>query len=262
VARQSGFETGQWVHGEPRFFAAEGIDGHGHVLGRSAVTARPSSSALYGQDAFVSSSTGAGTLPVACFTVRSQRCSVKATIKAGQTVLSSTPREPFAADRGGLLRFRLSSAGRNLLASAHGHQLSVLITAQDSTGHTAIRHMDLIQYTTRGTGPHRTVAAAPTVELLGGTDFATSKGRGNVLTACYAAIRCSLTGSLSAGGKTIATIAPRNLGANEVGYTPFQLDAAGKAMLARAAGNQLAVEVRLRNGSDTAAGQIALVRYG
>jgi hypothetical protein len=121
--------------------------------------------------------------------------------------------------------------------------------------------MELIQYSARGAGPTRMVSAAPTVELLGGTDFATSKGQGNVLSACYAAIRCSLTGSLSAGGKTIATIAPRNLGANEVGYAPFQLNATGKAMLARAAGNQLAVEVRLRNGSDTATGQIALVRY-
>lgn len=261
LAAENGFETGQWVHGEPRFFAVQGLDAHGRVLGRSAVLPRPSSVALYGQQAFVSSSTGSGTLPVACFTLRSHGCSVSATIKAGQTVVGSTSRQPLSADRAGLLKFRLSSRGQSMLASASGHRLAVLITAHDSTGHTAVRHMKLIQYTARGAGPTRTAAAAPTVELLGGTDFATSNGQGNILAACYAAIRCSLTGSLSAGGRMIATIAARNLGANDAGYAPFQLTAAGRAMLARAAGNQLAVQVRVRNGSDTATGQIALVRY-
>ena len=261
LASNAGFETGQWVHGEPRFFAVEGIDARGHVLGRSAVMARPSSTAVYGPSVFVSSSTGGGTLPVSCFTLHSTGCSVKATLTVGKTVLASTSREAFQADHAGLLRFRLSSAGRSMLASAHGHQLAVQVSAEDSSGHTAMRHIELVQFTDSGAGPSRTMSAAPTVELLGGTDFASSSGQGAILGACYAAIRCSLTGSLSVGSKTIATIPQRNLGANEAGYTPFQLTATGKRMLARAAGNQLAVRVRLRNGSDLATGQIALVRY-
>jgi hypothetical protein len=43
-AAARGFETGQWVHGEPRYLAVEGLDAHGHVLGRSAVLARPGAS--------------------------------------------------------------------------------------------------------------------------------------------------------------------------------------------------------------------------
>jgi hypothetical protein len=261
LATDRGFETGQWVHGEPRYFAVEGLDGHGRVLGRSAVTPRPANVAVYGQDAFVSSSTGAGTLPVGCFTLHSHSCSVKATITSGNTVLAITSRQAFSADRAGLLRFRLSSAGRGMLAAAHSHQLSVKIQGQDSSGHSANRQMKLIQFTTRGTGPPRTASTSQTIQLLGGTDFATGNGQGAILAVCYATVRCNVRGGLSAGGTKIASIAPRALGANEVGYIPFQLTARGTTMLSAAQGNQLGVQVRLSDGSNVATGQIALVRY-
>jgi Arylsulfotransferase (ASST) len=261
LAASRGFETGQWVHGEPRFFVLEGIDARGHVLGRSQAVPRPSSAAIYGQNAFVSASTGGGALPVACFTLHTRGCSLRVTMRTGNTDVARTSRQQFTANRGGLLRFRLSSAARRMLTSAHSHQMPVRVTAQDSSGHTVHRQLELIQFTSSGAGPTRTMTASPTIELLGATDFATTKGQGAILSACYAAIRCYPKGSLTAGGKTIATIAQHQLGANEVGYSPFQLTAAGRDMLARATGNQLAVQVRLSNGSDVAAGQVALVRY-
>jgi hypothetical protein len=261
LAGDSGFETGQWVHGEPRYFVVEGLDAQGHVLGRSPATPRPANVAVYGPDAFVSSSTGAGTLAVACFALHSQGCGVKATITSGKTVLASTSRQPFSANRGGLLRFSLTSAGKRMLASAHSHQLSVNIRAQDSSGHSANRQMKLIQYTVRGSGPSGTASTSPTIQLLGSTEFATSNGQGTILSVCYAAVRCSVRGSLSIGGTRIGTVPERDLGANEVGYVPFILTPQGRAMLAGSQGNQLGAEARLTNGSDVAAGQVTLVRY-
>ena len=41
----------------------------------------------------------------------------------------------------------------------------------------------------------------------------------------------------------------------------FQLNAAGKLMLSKAPGNQLGAQLTLTNGSDTATGQIDLIRY-
>jgi hypothetical protein len=261
LAADHGFETGQWVHGEPRYFAVEGLDAEGHVLGRSAAIPRPSNVAVFGQDAFVSSSNGEGTLPVACFTLHAKSCSVSATITSGKTVLVRTSRLPLAAGHSGLLAFRLSSAGRSLLSSGAHHQLAVQVTAQESSGRTANRHLELVQFTSKGPGPVRTSSPSPTIQLLGTTDFSTESGQGSVLSVCYAAIDCYVRGSLSVGGRTIATIPERELGANEVGYIPFQLTPAGKSKLARAPGNQLAVQVALSNGSDTATGQVALVRY-
>ena len=249
------------MHGEPRYFAVEGLNAHGQVLGRSAAVPRPPNVAVYGEDAFVSASRGNGTLPVACFTLHAKRCAVTATIKAGGTVLNQTSRLSLPAGTSGLLTFVLTSAGRSMLASAHHHRLAVQVTAKETSGDSANRHLELVQYTTTGAGPSLTTSPAPTIQLLGSTDFATENGAGSIVSVCYAAIRCYVHGSLSAAGKQIATIAGRSLGANEVGYLPFQLTPAGKAKLARAAGNQLAVQVTLSNGSDVATGQIALVRY-
>ncbi len=261
-AADQGFETGQWVHGEPRFFAVEGLDAHGRVLGRSEVMRRPANVAVYGQQAFVSASTGAGELPVTCFTVHSKGCSVKATITAGKTVVAQTPREPFSADQAGLLRFHLTGNGRRMLSGAHSHQLSVHVNGSDSSGHSAGRNLKLIQVTTRGAGPSRSTSPSPTIRLFGTTDFSTSAGAGAILSVCYAAIRCYVQGTLSSGGAKIATISPQNLGANDVGYLAFGLTRAGRSMLAKAHGNQLPVQVRLSNGGDVATGQVALVRYG
>jgi hypothetical protein len=260
-ARDRGsFETGQWVHAEPRYFAVDALGAQGKVLGRSAAIARPANLAVFGHDAFVSASTGSGTLPVACFTLRTHTCAVKITIASGHTVLGHA-RDSFTANRGGLLRFRLSSVGRQKLAAAHAHRLSVQLSGQDSSGQAASRRIELIQFTTDGAGPRRSVSGSPTIEILATTDFASRQGQGTILAACHASVSCHVQGSVSAGGMRIATITQSDLGAQELGYVPFQLTPVGQAMLAGAPGNQLAAQVRLTNGRDLAAGQIALVRY-
>jgi hypothetical protein len=48
---------------------------------------------------------------------------------------------------------------------------------------------------------------------------------------------------------------------NECGYVRFQLTPAGKSMLARAPGNQLAARVTLATGRRAASGHVALVGY-
>jgi len=53
-----------------------------------------------------------------------------------------------------------------------------------------------------------------------------------------------------------------HIGAEELGEVYFQLTQAGETMLGHATGNQLAAQVTLTNGHDTATAHIALIGYG
>jgi hypothetical protein len=63
------------------------------------------------------------------------------------------------------------------------------------------------------------------------------------------------------GKTTIARTGPEFVGAKQLGYLSFSLTPAGRAMLARAPGNQLGARITVTNGHDSASGAIALVRF-
>ena len=261
-AKRRGFETAIHVHSEPRYFAAQALDGHGHVLRQTVAVRTPAHIDIYGQRAFVSASSGRGQLPVACFTLKSSTCSLQATISSGGQTLAASPHEGFSADHGGQLHFTLSSVGRHQLTQSGSKGLPVEVRLRSVSGGAAVVHLTLVSYSTSGPGPKRTVSQSPQVQIVATNAFASRSGQGAILVACYSSTPCPIKATVSVAGTAIAAPKLQTLGADELAYLDFQLNAAGRTMLNHASGNQLGVEVRLRSKQGAAGGQLALVRYG
>ena len=242
--------------------AAQALDAQGHVLRETALVASPAHADVYGSRAFVSASSGRGTLPAACFTVKSKSCSLQATLSSGGQRLAVSPHQQFAAGRGGLVHFTLSAAGQHQLRQAGARGLPANVNLTSASGGRATVRLMLTSFSTRGPGPTRSVSQSAKVQILGTTDFASGSGQGGILAACYAAAPCPIRATVALAGTPIATSKLQSLGADEVGYLNFQLTAAGRTALNHAPGNQLGVDVRLRSGQGRASGQLALVRYG
>jgi hypothetical protein len=176
-------------------------------------------------------------------------------------VLARSGRETIGANGSGILYFRLSPAGRNMLARSRSHRLTVNLTAQNSTGFRSTVTVSLVPFSTSGAGPHRDAGSTGSLALLGETDFVRSHdGVGGVLAACTSPTPCTATTTLSVGSTVIATTGPESIGGNQVGYLAYALTAVGKSMVAHAAGNQLGAHVTLTGRSSTS-GDIALVGF-
>jgi hypothetical protein len=159
-----------------------------------------------------------------------------------------------------MLYVRLSPSARGALARSSSHRTLFEVTARGKSGVSTTTYLTGIPYSTSGSGPSRHVSQSAAVQVANTTGFATSAGNGAILAGCYAAVPCELRATLSVGGTQIASTSAQHLGVAELGPIYFQLNSAGKALLARASGNQLAARVRLSNGSSSAAGQISLIR--
>jgi hypothetical protein len=255
-AGKRSFETQLTVHAGLPYFAMEAIGSRGQVLGTSATESTGPHLAVFGGSAFVAGGS-AGGLPAFCY--EPQPCHVTTTIYAGRSVIGRTGPESLPAGGAGILFFRLSTGG---VATAHrDHRLSVHISVRDRSGVTAGVNMTLVPFYTHGAGPRRTLSNSPTVRLLGTTDFVSSGGVGGVLAGCFQASACHVRATVSVGKTTISRTGSEFIGANELGYVIFNLSARGRALLARAPGNQLAASVRLSAGSTSSAANIALVRF-
>jgi Arylsulfotransferase (ASST) len=260
-AKKSGFETAIHVHSEPQYFAVQALDGGGHVLRQTVAIRTPSHIDLYGQRAFVSSSTGRGTLPVACFPRGSKSCTLQATVSTHGHALAASPHQRFPAGQGGLVHFTLSASGRHQLRESGSKGLPVDVRLRSASGRVATVRLRLVSFSTSGRGPKRSLSQSRKVQLVGTTDFASGSGHGAILAACYSQSPCPIRASVSVAGAPIATTKLQTLGAEELGYLNFQLNPAGRSMLKHAPGNQLGVQVRLRSAQGVASGQVALVRY-
>jgi Arylsulfotransferase (ASST) len=254
-----GFETHIHAHSASPYFAVQAFDASGHALSTSAAEALPSHVAIYGRSAFVPSGSGVGGLPVGCFT--SHPCHIKTSVWAGRTLIARTGSEYLAQNSGGLVYFRLSPTGRRLLARARTHRLAVRVTARDSSGARASVGLNLVPFYTAGRGPHRTLANSPTLRIVGLTDFVSNGRVGGILSACLSNTPCHAATTLSVGHTVIARTGTEFLGANELGYLMFTLTPAGRALLARAPGNQLNARVAIRAGNASATATIALVGF-
>jgi len=93
------------------------------------------------------------------------------------------------------------------------------------------------------------------------TDFVFAHGAGGILAACVGVVPCPISAKLSVGRTTVAMTKPELVGGNELGYVLFSPTSQGRALLTRAAGNQLGVRVQLSYGTNVASGQIALVQF-
>jgi hypothetical protein len=245
------------VHDAFPYFAVQGVGFTGEALGTSPAVATPVDVAIYGDSAFVSSQDIAG-VPVGCLTAAP--CQIAGTVTAGRTTIASTGPEWIPAG-GGVLHFALTTAGGRLLARASSRRLPVRITAQPVGGPIASATVNLISFLASGRGPRRALHAAPTLRLVGVTDFVSAGATGGLLAGCSGNASCAIRTTIRAGNTTIATGGPERLGANELGYLIFKLTASGRALLAAASGNQLGVYATVSQPGGTAHAALALVGF-
>ncbi len=241
------------------YFAVQALAGSGQVLGTSAPTATPAHVAIFGRSAFVPRR-GLTGIPVGCFSTAP--CLVTTAITAGRTTVASTGPESVAVG-GGLAYFSMSPAARTKLARAAHRHLLVKVTVRDASGMSATRRLMLISYSTTGRSPRRrgVSASASVLRTVGTTDFVSNGWSGGILAGCFAAAPCPTKFKITASGRTIATSTPSSLGAYELGYLLFSLNAEGHALLRQAAGNQLAATLKITSGASTATAQIVLAWF-
>jgi hypothetical protein len=259
-AARSGFETGIAAKTEAPYLQVQPLDAHGSVMASSAVVSVPRHVVIYGGSAFVPPSSGFGGVPVGCFT--GAVCKLTTTVYAGHTLLARTGPERVGAGGTGIVYFRLSGSARTMLARARSRRVPVSVRVTDASGVWSRRAMNLIPFSTSGSGPHRSVSGSRSLSLVGSTDFVNSSGVGGILADCHAAVvPCPVNATISAGSTVIARTGREFIGAGDLGYVFFSLTSAGRSLLAHASGNQLGVSVKLTSGSQAAEGQLALVRF-
>jgi hypothetical protein len=247
------------AHSSLAYFSEEALGSVGQVLASSPVTATPSHIVIYGHSLFAPAAGWAG-LPVGCLTPKP--CSISTSVTAGRTLVASSGAERVAPGKNGIVYVPLTSAGHKLLASARGHQLLVSVTATDGSVAKAKVAMNVIPFVTSGKAPTRSGTSDGAVKVVGYTDFVSGSGSGGILAECVGDTPCSVSTALASGHTLLATTGAEFLGANELGYLAFRLTAGGRALLAKALGNQLPAAVKLVNGSDgSATAEIALVRF-
>jgi hypothetical protein len=258
TARKRGFETGIAAPTGVADFAVQALGSKGQVLASSATTSVGPHIGIAGRSAFVSS-TGVGGLPALC--INSSTCHIAVTLTVGRTVIASTGSEQIPAEAGGLIYFSLNRSGRSLLAHAKGHRLLVHMTGQDVSKLRFSRYITLVPFSTSGSAPARSANQAPSLQILGLTDFVSSNGVGGILAECLASTPCHTKATVSVGKTVVASTGSELLGAHGIGYLIFALNSAGRSMLEHAHGNQLGAAVTIADGSATARGQVALVRF-
>jgi hypothetical protein len=259
-AGRHGFETGIPANSEAPYLQVQPLDSHGRVLASSPVVSVPRHVVIYGASAFVPPSSGFGGVPVGCFT--GAACKLTTTVYAGHTLLARTGTEHVSSGGTGIVYFRLSGGARSMLARARSHRVPVSVRVSDASGVWSRRAMNLVPFSTSGSGPRRSVASSRSLALVGTSDFVNSNGVGGILTACRSAVvPCAVNATVSVGSTVIARTGREFIGAGDLGYVFFSLSAAGRSLLAHAGGNQLGVQVKLTGGSQSASGQLALIRF-
>jgi hypothetical protein len=257
---RSDFETVIPANTEAPYLEVQPVDASGKSLAGSNEVSVPRHVEIYGSSAFVPPATGFGGLPAGCFT--GAACRLTTTITAGRTVLASTGTERVSAGGTGILYFHLSRAGGSMLAHAKSHRLAVTATVKDGSGVWSSRTINLVSYASSGRGPQRSLHSVQSLSLVGTSDFVNSHGTGGILAACHATIApCAVNAVISVGRTVIARTGPEVVGAGDLGYVIFSLSSAGRSLLAHAVGNQLAAQVQLTSGGQTATGQLALIGF-
>ena len=250
------FETAITVHSAMQHYAVQAISSTGAVLGTSAVLSTPQHLAVFGASAFVPAN-GLGGISAGCFLAHA--CRIVTKIFAGSQLLAQTGPENLAQNSAGILYFRLSPAARRQLAQRG--RLPVEVVVQDVGGTKTSVRMNVIGFQTSGPGPQRSLQNAPTLRIIGVTDFVSNGWVGGILAECANTSPCHVTTTLTSGNTTIATTGPEFLGTDELGSLLFKLTPAGHAMLAHASGNQLAATLSIKDGTTTSTAEIALVSF-
>jgi Domain of unknown function (DUF1906) len=239
------------------YYEAEALSSTGQLLATSAVVTTSPHLAIYGRSVFVPA-TGLVGVPAGCFTGRP--CKVAVALYVGGRRIAHSGRENLG-NNGGLLFIKLSPADRRLLANARGHRLPVNVLAIDISGASAKTSMNLVPFTTSGPGPHRSSSDAPTLRMIGTSDYVYRDTSGGILANCSGSSPCLVTTKITVGRTTIARTGQEFIGANEAGYLSFRLTPAGRQLLAKAPGNMLGARVTLTDAAASARASIALSNF-
>ena len=94
----------------------------------------------------------------------------------------------------------------------------------------------------------RTVGTSATrLSIFGHSAFVSSGGFGGLFVGCFSARPCRLATTLSAGRSVVARTGGEAVGAGDSGVVYFSLTRAGRNLLSRARGDELAVSASVRN---------------
>ncbi len=237
------------------YFAVQALNTLGQVVGTSAPVQTPASVAIFGNSAYVAARGPVG-IPVAC--LHTAPCELEASVYEGKkriahSAVSSVSRQ------GGQLLVPLSTQTHRLVAHALNRRLPVTVTLTGSSGATATRPLNLIPYTISGKTPTRRVWSSPTLKILGETSFVSNGWTGGILAICSSSAPCVATTRVTLGGAALAQPRTQTLGAGEIGYLTYQLNAKGHRLLRGKIGNQLGARVTVSTSPPSNTGAAAAI---
>jgi hypothetical protein len=217
------------------YYAVQGLNSAGQVVGTSAPIQTPASLAIFGNSAYVGARGPVG-VPVACLNLTP--CQLAAQIFAGTRRIAHSDIHGIAS-QGGQLLVPMSAKIHRLVAAATGHRLPVTVRLTSATGASASRPLNLVPYTVSGPAPRRRTWPGSTLQILASTSYVSNAWTGGVLAVCRATVPCVAAVTVSRAGNTIASPRTTTLGPGEVGYLTYTLNRVGHRLLRAAPGNQL-----------------------
>jgi hypothetical protein len=240
------------------YYAVQGLDSLGQVMGTSPPVQTAASVALFGHSAYVGARGPVG-IPVACLNATTP-CQVQAQIFVGKRRIAHSGLDSIPA-QGGQLLVPLSARTRGLVLYARQHRLPVRVTLQSSTGATATRPLELIPYLTSGPAPKRRLWPSSSVQVIGQNSYVGNGWTGGILVACRQQTPCVARANVTLGGVRLAFPRTGTVGAGEVGYLTYRLTNHAHELLSEARGNQLGARVSITDGSNHTMALVSLVGY-
>ncbi len=151
----------------------------------------------------------------------------------------------------------LSTQTHKLVANALNRRLPVTVTVTGSSGVRATRPLNLVPYTISGKAPARRSWPSPALQILAETSFVSNAWTGGVLAVCKASTPCLATTHVTLGGVALAQPQTQTLGAGEIGYLTYQLNAKAHKQLRAKVGNQLGARVTVTTAAPSSTGGAA-----
>ena len=240
------------------YYAVQGLNSLGQVIGTSAVVQTPASVAIFGHSAYVGVHGPVG-IPVACPNTTSP-CQLQAAIFEGHRRLAHTGFVSVAS-QGGQLLVPLSSHTRDLVTYAQDRRLPVTVNVTSNSGVEATRPLNLIPYAVSGKAPAKHTWPSLALQILAQTGYVADAWTGGVLAACKLPTPCVSTARVTLKGQPLAPPRTVTLGAGEVGYLTFRLNKRAHEMLVAAPGNQLGARVTVTTGPKRTEALLSLVSF-
>lgn len=238
------------LQGVYAYFEVQALNSLGQVVGTSAPVQTPPSVAIFGNSAYVAAKGPVG-IPVAC--LNTTPCQMTASIFDGRRRIAHSGVSSISR-QGGQLLVPLSTQTHRLVAGALNRRLPVTVTVTSSAGERATRSLSLIPYTISGKAPARRTWPSSGLQILAATSFVSNAWTGGILVACASSTPCVATIHVTRGKTVLAAAQMQTLGAGELGYATYRLNAKGHQLLRAQAGNQLGARVSITTAPPSSTG--------